>query len=71
MTEFDTYQGASTISRKTLDFSIVKVKVILRLTVSKSVLVSGPHLGPATNFSHSLFDYFLDSFGFVDVGRPI
>jgi hypothetical protein len=25
--------------------------------------VSGTHLEPATNFSHFLFDYFLDSFG--------
>jgi hypothetical protein len=24
-----------------------------------------------THFSHSLFDYSLDSFGFVDVGRPL
>jgi hypothetical protein len=33
--------------------------------------VSGTHLGPATNFSHSLLHYFLDSFRFVDVGRPL
>jgi hypothetical protein len=31
----------------------------------------GTHLGPATNFFLSLFDYFSDSFGFVDVGRPL
>jgi hypothetical protein len=42
-----------------------------RQSVDQSVLVSGTHLGPATNFPHSLFDYFLDSFGFVDVGRPL
>jgi hypothetical protein len=42
-----------------------------RQSVGQSVLVSGTHLGPATNFSLSLFDYFLDSFGFVDVGRPL
>jgi hypothetical protein len=30
-----------------------------------------PIWDPKTNFSHSLFDYFLDSFGFVDVGRPL
>jgi hypothetical protein len=29
-----------------------------RQLVSQSVLVSGTHLGPATNFSPSLFDYF-------------
>jgi hypothetical protein len=32
------------------------------------ILVSGTHLGPAINFLHTLFDYFVDSFGFVDVG---
>jgi hypothetical protein len=42
-----------------------------RQSVGQSVLVSGTHLGPATKFSHSLFDYFLDTFGFVDVGRPL
>jgi hypothetical protein len=41
-----------------------------RQPVGQSVLVSGTHLGPATNFFHSLFDYFLDRFGFVDVGAP-
>jgi hypothetical protein len=29
-----------------------------RQSVCRSVLVSGTHLRPATNFSHSLFDYF-------------
>jgi hypothetical protein len=29
-----------------------------RQSVGQSVLVSGTHLGPATNFSHFLFDYF-------------
>jgi hypothetical protein len=33
--------------------------------------VPGSHLGTATNFSPPLFDYFLDSFWFVDVGRPL
>jgi hypothetical protein len=42
-----------------------------RQSVGHSILVSGTHLGPATNFSHSLFDYILDSFGFVDVGHPL
>jgi hypothetical protein len=42
-----------------------------RQSVGQSVLVSGTHLGLATNFSHSFFDYILDSFGFVDVGRPL
>jgi hypothetical protein len=27
-----------------------------------SVLVSGTHLGPVTNFSHSFFDYFFGQF---------
>jgi hypothetical protein len=42
-----------------------------RQSVGQSILVSGTHLGPATNFSPSLFLLFLDSFGFVDVGRPL
>jgi hypothetical protein len=43
----------------------VKVKVTLRPTVvGQSVLVSGAHLGPATNFSFSL-RFSLDSCGFV------
>jgi hypothetical protein len=42
-----------------------------RQSVGQSVLVSSTHLGPATNFFHSLFDYFFDSFGFVDVGLPL
>jgi hypothetical protein len=42
-----------------------------RRSVSQSVLVSGTRQGPATNFSHSLFDFFFYSFGFVDVGRPL
>jgi hypothetical protein len=29
-----------------------------RQSVSQSVKVLGTHLGPATNFSHSLFDFF-------------
>jgi hypothetical protein len=41
-----------------------------RQSVGQSVLVSGNHLEPATN-SHSLFDYFLDSFGFADAGSPL
>jgi hypothetical protein len=40
-------------------------------TNGQSVLVSGTHLGPVTNFSPSLFNYFLDSCGFVDVGRAL
>jgi hypothetical protein len=39
-----------------------------RQSVGQSVLVSGTHLGPATNFSNSPFDYFLEIFGFVVVG---
>jgi hypothetical protein len=42
-----------------------------RQSASQSVLVSGIHLGPAANFSHSLFDYFFDSCRFVDVGSPL
>jgi hypothetical protein len=37
-----------------------------RQSVGQSVLLSGTHLGTATNFSQYLFDYFFDSFGFVD-----
>jgi hypothetical protein len=52
--------------------SKVKVKVmLLRQSVGQSVLVSGTHLGPVTNFFPFLFDYFLDIFGFVDVGCPL
>jgi hypothetical protein len=32
----------------------IEVEVILRLSVGQSVLVSGAHLGPVTNFSFSL-----------------
>jgi hypothetical protein len=39
-------------------FIYINVKVTVRPTVGQSVLVSGSHLGPATNFSHYLFDYF-------------
>jgi hypothetical protein len=45
---------------------LVKVKVILRQSVGQSVLVSGTHLRPATNFSLSLFVFSFDSFGFID-----
>jgi hypothetical protein len=52
----------------------VKVKVILRPTdsrpIGQSVLVSGTHLGLATNFS-ILSLIILDSWGFVNVGRPL
>jgi hypothetical protein len=46
---------------KPLLVSSVKSKSKLyytRQSVDQSVLVLGTHLGPATNFSHSLFDYF-------------
>jgi hypothetical protein len=39
-----------------------------RQAVGQSVLESGTHLGPTTNFSHSLFDYSYNSFGFFYVG---
>jgi hypothetical protein len=39
-------------------------------TDSQSASPSGIHLGPATNFSHSL-SHFFDSFLFVDVKRPL
>jgi hypothetical protein len=39
--------------------------------VGQSVLLSGTHLGPVSNFSPSFFDYFLDSCGFVDLGHPL
>jgi hypothetical protein len=40
-----------------------------RQSVGQSVLGSGTHLGPATIFS--VFNNFLGSYGFVDVGRPL
>jgi hypothetical protein len=40
-----------------------------RQSVGQSVLVSDTQLGPATNFFHSQFLF--DSFGFIDVGRPL
>jgi hypothetical protein len=40
-----------------------------RQSVGQSVLVSSPLLGPATNFSPSLFDYSFRQF--VDAGRPL
>jgi hypothetical protein len=46
-----------------------KVEVTLRPTVSRSVLVSGTHLGPATNFSFSL-KFSLDRYGFVIFVAP-
>jgi hypothetical protein len=42
--------GYMTKSKSKLDYD--------RQSVGQSVLVSGTHLGPATNFSHSLFNYF-------------
>jgi hypothetical protein len=36
----------------------------------QSVLVSRTHLGPATNFSHSLFDYFFRQFRVSWCGAP-
>jgi hypothetical protein len=52
-------------------YSNSPVSVILLPTVSRQSTVSGTHLGPATNFSHSLFDYFLGNLGFVGVGCPL
>jgi hypothetical protein len=43
---------------------VLEVEVKLRPTVGQSVLVSGAHLGPVTNFSFSL-KFYLDSCGFV------
>jgi hypothetical protein len=36
----------------------VKVKVILRLTVSRPAFLGVRHLGPATSFSPSVFNYY-------------
>jgi hypothetical protein len=61
---------SSQTALKSTELSKSKSKSLLyydQQSVGQSVLVSGP----ATNFSHSLFDYFLDSFGFVDVGLPL
>jgi hypothetical protein len=52
-----------------LSTSVSKSKLYYdRRSVGQSVLVSGTHLGPGTNFSPSFFNYFFN--GFVDVGRP-
>jgi hypothetical protein len=42
-----------------------------RRSVGQSVLVSGTHLGPGTNYCPTLFNCFLDSCGFVGVGCPL
>jgi hypothetical protein len=48
-------------------FSVVKVKVTLRLTVSQSVSLGvEPHLGPMTRYL-----LLCDSYGLVLVGRPL
>jgi hypothetical protein len=47
-----------------IDQGFIEVEVNLRPTVGQSVLVSGTHLGPATNFSFAL-KFYLDSCGFV------
>jgi hypothetical protein len=41
-----------------------------RQSVGESVLVSGTHLGPATNFFHSRFDYFFRQFRVYWCGAP-
>jgi hypothetical protein len=41
-----------------------------RQSVSQSVLVSSTHLGPTTNFSHSLFYYFFRQFRVCWCGAP-
>jgi hypothetical protein len=49
----------------------LKLKLIYdRQSVGQSVLVSGAHLGPATNFSFSL-KFPSDSYGFIIVWRPL
>jgi hypothetical protein len=51
-------------------FQILKLKLIYdRQPVGLSVLVSGAHLGPATNFSFSL-KFPSDSCGFISLWRP-
>jgi hypothetical protein len=53
------------VKTKILKHNIVEVEVTLRPRVSRqSVLVSGNHLGPATNFAFSL-KFPSDSCGFV------
>jgi hypothetical protein len=41
-----------------------------RQSVGQSVMVSGAHLGPVTNFSFSL-KFLLDSYGFLSLKRPL
>jgi hypothetical protein len=42
-----------------------------RWSVAQSILVSGTHFRPATNFFSFFLWLFLDSYGFIDVGRPL
>jgi hypothetical protein len=39
--------------------------------VQTDLKVKGTHLGTATNFYLRFFSYFLESYGFVGVGRPL
>jgi hypothetical protein len=50
----------------------IRVKVICydRRSVGQSALVLGTHLGPTTNSSHSLFDYFFWQFRVCWCGEP-
>jgi hypothetical protein len=56
--------GGGILTRLHTGLTRVGVEVTLRPTVGQSVLVSGRHPGPATNFSFSL-RFSLDSCGFV------
>jgi hypothetical protein len=57
------------LERDSIDRGPIRVKNILRPTVSRSVgqsvLVSGTHLGPATDFFPSLFNYFMSVMGLL------
>jgi hypothetical protein len=54
------------------DYSLSQVKLYYdRRSVGQSVVVSGTHLGPTTNFFLISSNYFLAGYGFSDVWRPL
>jgi hypothetical protein len=69
------HSGPRPGSSDRLQFTICQLKLKFKLiyerqSVGQSALVSGAHLGPATNFSFSL-KFRLDSCGFIILWRPL